>query len=291
MSFVLNSGLKIFDVIEILWKSPVSREDFCEKMYERGIIIEPETVSKYIRTLRSLGFEIKSKKGNVYEILKTPFQIKLNEKEKEGFFAFMKGAKSLASKKNPENSFLQYKITGLAANVPDNDKFDENLKYGDNEEFLDILYDLNRYIYTPSKVRALIRKVRTVIVPKRIRYGKNGAFLTAYEIKSQKIKIFNVKEIKELKYVSPLKENEMLHSCGTIFVLKGRLMRNYILREGEVAHYKGDEVRVTNFYEEKEELFKRLMKYGDKCEIVQSKEDVEKFKLMLRKTMEHYKSM
>ena len=83
----------------------------------------------------------------------------------------------------------------------------------------------------------------------------------------------------------------MIKECGTVFKLTGRLIRNYVLKEGEVAHYKDFEVRVTNFYEDKDELLNRLLKYGKNCEVVYPVEDRELMKKKIEKMIKHYQSM
>ena len=291
MSSILNSGLKIFDIIEILCESPESRENLRKKLLKKNISIETETVSKYIRTLRALGFEINSTKGNPYQIVKTPFKISLNEKEKSGLIVLLSFLKLFEGCKSKEYKCFKDKVTELVKNKILQNEIAKIADFMPDNDNKDIILKLNKYIYSPSKVRIFYLNTKSVVIPKKLKFADNGVFLVAYHIKEQKFKTINTKFIKNVKYLSKLSENVMIKECGTVFKLTGRLIRNYVLKEGEVAHYKDFEVRVTNFYEDKDELLNRLLKYGKNCEVVYPVEDRELMKKKIEKMIKHYQSM
>ena len=64
----------------------------------------------------------------------------------------------------------------------------------------------------------------------------------------------------------------------------GRLAKTYTLYEGErVIKIKEDSIVVSNNYEDKAELYKRLLRYGTLCKIISTQDDIERFKQMLNK--------
>ena len=58
---------------------------------------------------------------------------------------------------------------------------------------------------------------------------------------------------------------------------KGDLKKSYMAKEGENVSPYDDYLIVTNKNEDKEVLFKRLLKYGTYCEVLYPKSDREKF--------------
>lgn len=288
MPNVLNSGLKIFDIIEALWQNPTSREDLSKILLEKNISINKETISKYLRTLRGLGFEIISDKKREYTILKTPFKFELDD-SKEGFYVFKNVFSEVFENNKKLKNYLEYKLDNLF----DINQFEKPPKNPDitiSKDTLSNLLKLKSVIENQEKIKFSYKKEEIKALPMQIRYSKNGFFLNAYIESEQKVKIFKIEKIKNIKiYKTSINDFEPM--CKTTFVLKGELIKNYILREHEIAHYSKDSVAITNFCEEKEELFNRLMKYGAYCEIVSPESDRQKFKQTLISTIKHYKSM
>ncbi len=64
----------------------------------------------------------------------------------------------------------------------------------------------------------------------------------------------------------------------TTFKITGRLKYAYDIKEGETVSSYDDCLIVTNKNEDKSELFRRLLKYGNLCEILYPKTDRENFK-------------
>lgn len=288
MSYTINSGIKIFDFIEAVWKNPKSREELCKILKEKGLTTGVEAVSKYIRTLRKSGFEIKSKKTKPYEIIKTPFKITLSKEELKGFNTFLNTADALFQGKiSKESDFLKYKFQNLIENFDENIKKHKRNYY--NKFVVENFYLLNRALFkkkTWFKITNLHRK--TTILPKRIKYKQNGIFISFYNADKMKVQNSRADIIKNFK------EDESLHFEyyeATVFKLTGPLRKNYILREGEVAHYRKDGIYVSNSYEEKNELFLRLMRYGTNCEIISPLSHKKLFVSKLKNLIEHYMSM
>ena len=60
---IQNSALRLLEIIKTLIASPKTREEICFELDKKGEGIYKNTVSKYFRTLRDTGFEIKKENG------------------------------------------------------------------------------------------------------------------------------------------------------------------------------------------------------------------------------------
>lgn len=285
MSYSINSGVKIFDIIEILGKNPKSRKELSENLTLKSKTTKLETISKYLRTLRITGFEIISKKSHPYEILKTPFKITLNKAEQEGLYVILKNGEGLFDEKfNP----FKYKLENLIENAK------ISYEKGDiyNNKTLKNLRKLNEFIFDNEiQLKLITDKNKINVLIKRIKYKKNGIFLSFYNSKTKKIENLNLNEIQKIKSVDKNIPSIFEIKETTTFKIKGKLKQNYILREGESARFEDNEIFVSNHLEEKEELFSRLLKYGKNCEIISPKSDRKKFIELLKSTLNHYMSM
>ena len=76
---------------------------------------------------------------------------------------------------------------------------------------------------------------------------------------------------------------------STVFVLKGDLAKRYQIRENEKLLEKHDNsIVISNRGENKEVLFARLLRYDDKCEIINPKAYREEFCQILNSTLANY---
>ena len=75
-----------------------------------------------------------------------------------------------------------------------------------------------------------------------------------------------------------------------IFNIKGPLIDRYALRdhETEVARKAPEYVRISNIGEDKEELFTRLLRYDNCCEIVSPQSYRDEFKALLNNMLANY---
>ena len=293
MSFTINSGTVIFDVIKVLQSAPKSREEFCQKLKERNLSTDNDTITKYVRTLRELDFDVVYRNG-AFQLIKTPFKYKIENEEIEGLEIAISLLRELFKGKiEPREKDFEEKMLNLF-------DFDKNLiktkeantlKFKKTKTASYNIFKLNQYILNPAILKIQYFKKEFLILPKELKYQKNGVFLIAYNKTEEKIQKFKVNLIVNLKFQGYLNDEFEFLKQETVFKISGRLIKNYILREGEIAHYKEDCVLVTNFVEEKEELFSRLLKYGKYCEVVYPEKDRQIFIQKLKDLIEHYEKM
>lgn len=291
MSFTLNSGIVIFDVIEILWDSPKTREIFCQKLKEKNLPSDIETVSKYIRTLRKLGFKVVYK-NDAYQLIDTPFKNKTRHNSDGLEITFSLLRELFAGKTTLREKDLEEKLLNiLNPNKNIQIKNRAELIFKNNDRISKNLLILNKAIIKNDALKFTYQKEEFLTIPKELIYKKNGIFLVAYSKKEELTKVFRLDKIKKLKVENNESANFYEIKNETIFKITGRLIKNYILREREIAHYKDGYVLVTNYTEEKEQLFSRILRYGKYCEVVYPESDKEFFKEKVKDLIKYYEKL
>lgn len=284
----INSGVKIFLIIEILFSSPKNIEEISNKLLEYNIKADKKTVSKYLRTLKLFGFEIEKINGR-FQVLNSPLQIKQKNSGAEIIFLLME---YFFEKENVEYEILKRKFKNIF-DVEENLKIKNSIKKTlqlsqSAKKNLELINNLIKKNKTEINAKYKGKKLKLTI--KEIKFAKNGVFLFAKDKNlknSRHIKINNLENIKPDK----TKNLKFKIKEGVNFKIKENLIKNYILKRGEIANYINNEAIITNTYEEKEEIFSRLLKYGTKAEILTPEREKRQFIQKLKSLIEHYSSM
>lgn len=290
MSLIQNSGLRIIKIINILMKNPSSRDEVCFELDKDEMGVYTNTVSKYLRTLRSLGFEIK-KENNKFSILKTPFKIKLTKQEEEGFETCDFIVKTYYTKEAMDT------YQGLKNKILNNiEKKEEEAPLEDNVQVEDKttvnIDTLSKYISSfEIEISAKYLGKEVKLIPEELRYKKNGIFLLAYDCNLGDEALFSVAKMDEITINSFFPRRKNIKTKNTTFKITGRLQKNYVPKENETVHYIGGSMIVTNNFQKKEELFNRLLKYGKYCEVLYPESDRLAFIEKIKSLREYYKSM
>lgn len=284
----INSGVKIFLIIEILFSSPKNIEEISNKLLEYNIKADKKTVSKYLRTLKLFGFEIEKINGR-FQVLNSPLMIKQKNSGAEIIFLLME---YFFEKENVEYEILKRKfknIFDVEENLKIKNSIEKTLQLSQSaKKNLELINNLIKKNKTEINAKYKGKKLKLTI--KEIKFAKNGVFLFAKDKNlknSRHIKINNLENIKPDK----TKNLKFKIKEGVNFKIKENLIKNYILKRGEIANYINNEAIITNTYEEKEEIFSRLLKYGTKAEILTPERERRQFIQKLKSLIEHYSSM
>ena len=284
----INSGVKIFLIIEILFSSPKNIEEISNKLLEYNIKADKKTVSKYLRTLKLFGFEIEKINGR-FQVLNSPLMIKQKNSGAEIIFLLME---YFFEKENVEYEILKRKfknIFDVEENLKIKNSIEKTLQLSQSaKKNLELINNLIKKNKTEINTKNKGKKQKLTI--KKKKYTKNGVFLFAKDKNlknSRHIKINNLENIKPDK----TKNLKFKIKEGVNFKIKENLIKNYILKRGEIANYINNEAIITNTYEEKEEIFSRLLKYGTKAEILTPEREKRQFIQKLKSLIEHYSSM
>ncbi len=252
--------------------------------------IKEAVFSKYLTQLKKVGFNI-IKKDRKYRIKSYSNQINLSHFE-NCFLAYVLGlSKTMLSK---EKFQALFKIYGKLSELNSKENFQETLKYLKkylkkqlNNKFQKKIKILEKYIEEERilEITTLNKKILE-LTPKSFEFEKdkiNAIFLDNMNKKFISIPIDNIARI------FPLNDFHLFDSTQeTIFEIYGRLKDTYLLKNDEILidSFK-DKIVVSNYGQDKNLLFKRLLKYDTLAKIIFPKSDAEKFSNLIKKSLDN----
>lgn len=304
MKMIKNNAtsIRVLETLKILSKGSASIQDivrYFEKTDPNNRIYTNEVILKYLNTLKVFGCRIIKEKDK-YVLLNAPQQISLNEKELQAMLLISKAGNIFPEEKINEeiNQFLQEiekrftdntRIIAHKLQKPDS----INLKY-DYNKYIDKIKKYEKYCIDGQRLKiTYIKNNRTeesvLVEPIEIKYLNKDAYFSVHNPASAQILDICFDSILEIKQL-PLKSNTTSLLSSVAFELKDRLANAYKLHEGEKLLNKKDDgsIIILNQKEDRELLLKRLMKYGDLCEVISPKTLREEMKKLIKETLKNY---
>jgi len=289
----LSTPCKIIKILKLMAQSPVSINEIMLCLEKDDIFVNKETISKYFATLRNFGCTIEKKKNKFY--INYPV-LSFSDDEMKTLAGFQKTAHDINCAKNYSGflSFLEKIFTLSSPIEADNYRkisksvlFDPSFKTNKiHKRYKEKIEALSHFMDDDTfKIKILFENKPFDITPVKFRYFKNSVCLIGYDNKN------NVNKIFPLDKISDIKSTPKTCSCTefamtTTFKISGRLKHAYKTKEGEIVSDYGDYIVVSNNREDKDELFKRLLKYGRHCEILYPASDRSTFLNMIEKLIE-----
>lgn len=283
----IDTSYRIMKIFKMLYNNPRTINEIINALQTDNISINKETLAKYFKTFKESGCEIKKSKGR-YSIESIPFTLNLSDEDYYYLAIFVNlGSKLYDESMRRDLTSAVEKILSLANRC----SFDEYIKNQDKsvkispEPFIykEKISRLIKYGYENSKVKVLYKDKKVTVSHISFKYCDNAVYLHAFNEDTKKYELMLLSAINEI-YSTPEISGKSAFAPCTVFEIKGRLIKSYTLYEGErVIQVKEDALVVSNNYEDKTELYKRLLRYGTLCKIVSTNEDVERFKQMLDK--------
>lgn len=284
-----DTGLRIVEVLKILLEKDVSKNEIIEEIKNNSLfenVYTPEVFIKYFNTLEILGLNIERRK-NIYR-LKNVFEKLALTKDEYKMLVDLIGYTKKLHNKNLEKSI--------------NNIFKKLIKYTDEKIQSDIINAINksnqRIYKNPNFIKSLEsllyeeqiisvtycrnnKTQETISVELREIIEKNNDItLVCYDIKksrNKKIPITSIISIKQL----PNKASKITRTNSVIFRIYGRLADVYKLKPAEkTLDFSPGCITISNYGEDKDVLIRRLLKYGENCEIIQPQNIKEEFLTM-----------
>ncbi len=275
------SSLQVLKTLLVLLQGNFTMQEIVDKLNEKepAPIFNNSVVSKYINTCRYSGFNI-PKIQNRYFITNMPFGFELTSDDK-GILEIMQNVvkQDLGSKCNKIfDSFLE-KINKFS-----NKKIAriEKGTYQITTELFELALSEKRKIRFMYKNKLIQDCIPIAIVENK----DKTYFHVIYKNKEKMVETNRLSGIQVLseKYIK--NHNDQV----VIFALKTPLAERYRLRDNErlLKNFDGQSITVSNHGENKEILFSRLLRYDDKCEIINPKSYREEMKQILSSTLSNY---
>lgn len=297
-----DTSVRVLETLKFLYKNSASIQDiinYFEKFDPYNRIYTNEVILKYINTLKVFGFRFLKEKDK-YVILNVPSQLNFDKNDLKAIYLIENFTKLLPEEriKTEINKFLQElekrfsdntRLLSHSITKPDyiNLEFDyskyavqikEYEKYCNEGQRLKITFKNQNYTDTTSMVE-----------PNEIKYRGNEVYLCVYNPVSAQIQDINFNSILKIEQL-PLKSNSQGMFSSVTFQLKDRLAKVYKLHEGEkLLHINPDSsIVILNQKEDRVILLKRLMRYGENCEVISPKNLREEMKQMIQSVLKNY---
>ncbi len=282
-----NTSLRVLEILKILIQQPSTSDELIRKIATTENIeniYASETLLKYFHTLELVGlFVEKNKTDGRYFLRNLPLETEFNEEELK-LLCLLEGYVNRLYQLRIEEPFndllsnLKRSFSKTTADLYKKVKSEKSISSDvDSIYNSSLIKRLEKYCVDSQKLKigylSKSNKCTEVytVEPKGIEYDIDRAYLLAYNpelAQNQKMLLENIIYIAQL----PQKAAANISPNTVVFELKGRLAKNYKLKEGEkVINHTKDTIVVSNSVEDKYILFRRLLKYGESCKILQSR--------------------
>lgn len=299
-----DTSIRVIETLKLLSRQHVSIQDiilYFEQIDPQNRIYTNEVILKYINTLKVFGFKFIKEKDK-YVLLNAPPKFDFNELEIQGFYLTEKLADMF-----PEESVkreIHTLLQELEKKFNDNTKLLAynikkpqviNLKFNFNyNKYKDTIKELEKYCSEKQKLKIMYKnnirvKTSAIVEPNEIKYLGNEVYFNVYNPLSAQIHDIKLSDIEKIEQL-PLKSNTVNILSNVTFKLIDRLAKTYILKEGErLLQINPDgSIIIINQKEDRTLLLKRLMRYGENCEIISPKTLLEEMHQLIKSTLSNY---
>ena len=274
-----TSGIQVIKTLLVLLENNYSMSELISRLNanEKEPVFNNNVVSKYINTCRYCGFNI-PKIHNKYYVSSMPFGLDLSVKEMGLLYKLQ--------------SFSQKILSTKAVKILD--EFMANLNKYSNKQIFRIEKDTVNITY--ERFYKAIRQRRKVLlmfktktslecIPVDIIENNDKKYFKIVEENNEQL--ISVDRISGLEILDKKFRNE---AKDVVFKLYGGLASRYSLRENETIQENKlpEYIVVLNKDEDKNELFSRLLRYDNLCEIISPQDYREEMKAIIEKMLLNY---
>lgn len=275
------SSMQVLKTLQVLLEGNFTMQELIKKLNqnEETPVFNNSVISKYINTCRYCGIEI-PKIHNKYFVTTMPFGLELTSSD----------IILLENLQNIVRETMTSKVVKLF------DSFIEKLNRYSNKKIARV--EKNSYKLTAELFEGAVadkRKINLMMknrqilecIPRQIVENQGKTFFNVYCNGSERIidsgRVSGI-EVLTQKYIQNFKDTSV------IFELKGELACRYTLRENEqlVAKSESGTITISNRGENKDILLSRLLRYDDKCEVLNPVEYREEMKHILSAALSNY---
>ena len=275
-----NSSKNVIKTLLTLMQGDYSMNELIELLNnkEPKSLFNNSVISKYINTCRFCGFDI-PKINNKYYVAKIPFGLDLTEPEGDiikSLSAYIQDEMS-ANKAKLADSFFQ-KI-GRFSN--------KKILRIEKDNFVALVELFERAVSKQRKVKLLFKnRVTLECIPLNVTQKGEKRYFNVFHKKVRNIDVSRLAGVQMSGqiFIEPYNGEQVV-----VFKLKPPLAKRYEPRVNEKVDVNTDgTITVTNKNENKDLLFSRLIRYDDKCEILQPKGYREDMKDLINQMLQNY---
>lgn len=300
-----ETSIRVLETLKFLYKNNASIQDiihYFEKVTPQNKSYTNEVILKYINTLKVFGFRFIKEKDK-YVLLNYPNQFDLDKNNLNAICLLENFSKQLPEErvKIEINNFLRdlekrysdnTKLLSHSIAKPDFINFEFNYNKYENK-----IKEYEKYCLDGLRLKITFKnrhktEISAMVEPNEIKYLDNEVYLSVYNPLSAQIQDINLNSIIKIEQL-PLKSNPINMLSSVTFELKDRLAKNYKLHENEkLLQIKPDgNIIILNQKEDRTILLKRLMRYGENCELISPKSLREEMKQMIKAILKNYETI
>lgn len=282
----VDSCIKMFALIKLLLEDDANFSQVVGVIseYEHPVStdnsIHSVTLSKYINTLKLIGINVKKEKGK-YHLINPPYKFELNQDELNAFMLIKECASKLNEEGKTKEEFDKF-IKACELRFSEQTQILSKKHTSQNKADFGFYFDkLTNKVDICSKFCNEDYKVEIVYYPKgkktekkiiakaqELLYRRNSIQLQVLDITSTQTTTISLDKIISIKQMPVKIPRAYSTNRVTVYGLRGRLAKNYRVRNWEIAEgYRGEWLIIKNKDESEEELIQRLLKYGASCKI------------------------
>lgn len=295
---IIPTGYRVLLIFKLLLE-----RDLTLKELEKQLLLNPEVnqfftkeaILKYINTLRNSSVEI-DRIDNIYKVLDVPFKLNLSHKTIETLIKLEKYTKGLYQ----HRLYISYNnFIGRLSKYLDksqNDKIaylessSENL-FSEYKIHKETIERLEKYICQGLRLEVVTKLNKKIIFDDfYIDYFNKNIYLSGYDQINKEIVSILIENIETMKQLSQMSRKTSLYP-SVIYKLKGKLAQSYKLKKNErMINFDTEkqELVIINNREDKNLLFKRLVRYGLLCEVIEPKNIRSEFKEFIKQILNNY---
>lgn len=275
------SSMQVLKTLQVLLQGNYTMQELVSILNENENepLFNNSVISKYINTCRYCGIDI-PKIHNKYFVASMPFGLELDVKDTDLLERLQNIIRQEMSKKNNKifdgfiekiNRFSNKKISRV-----------EKATYQISVEMFE------RAIKEKRKIRLMFKnKAIWDCIPLNIAENKGKNFF--HVLANGHEKMVDTERVSGIEVLSD-KFVKNYSEQVVVFELKTPLAQRYSLRENErlIKPFDGQSITVSNHGEGKEILLSRLLRYDDKCEIINPKAYREEMKEIIDSALRNY---
>lgn len=298
-----DTAIRVLEILKLLMNNSLTAQElvnFIEKHQNIENIYSKETLHKYFNTLDLLGLKIvKQKKTNKFCLKKLPVEIDLDEQNLKVLCLLEAYVKQLYLRKleSDFDVFKDYlvrsfnnKTIGRYSLIKENTNFKDCIDFFCN---MTLVRRFEKLCTDGLKIQAAYvnrtKRATEILIlePRSLTYSHRKTYLSAYNPKTgknHKLLLDNIINVIQL----PQKVSERKFLNSIVFELNETLAKSYKLKDGEtVIDSSSNQLIVSNSFEDKNLLYKRLLRYGKYAKVLRPKESVAEFKELVENVIKN----
>lgn len=295
-----DTAIRALEVLKILSYNELTQEeiiDFIFKSKKSEYEMRKDSLYKYLNTFKIFGINV-IKNKNKYTLESIPLKTNFSEKELNTINFLYTYAQEICPensakelKKLLENLLKNTNYKNLSLENIDTKNILKKIKIKTNKEKTQtfcLLCKEGQRISFDYFNRVLNQQQTFIVEPDEVIITPTGEILKAFNPEIAEMQNFQIEDISNVKQL-PTKARTINVKNSVTFKLKGRLALAYELKNGErVIKMENDNIVISNSEEDKDELLRRLLRYGTACEILYPKSYRTKFLDTLKNIKELY---